>query len=96
MDLPGIPIFLCQPQVQLFEDKFPPEFRDNFNSLWEAALTVFIVVIGDGWSRIMGVAIVYTNYLAALYFITLLVFGNFISLNLFIGVCISPVLVPRC
>ncbi|KAJ9468915.1 Muscle calcium channel subunit alpha-1 [Diplonema papillatum] len=74
--------------VQLFAAAFPPPVRTNFNSLWEAALTVFIVISGEYWATVMKIAIDSTSPVAALYFVSLFVLGNYILLNLFTSVII--------
>jgi hypothetical protein len=59
----------------------------NFNNLFDAIITVFIVLTNDGWSSI------YFNYYrtvgaatSSLYFLTLIVIGQKILLNLFLAI----------
>jgi hypothetical protein len=64
--------------------------KSNFNSSLDAFLTVFIVLANDGWAKIF-----YDYYrgvsptVSALYFMSLLIFGQFILLNLFVAVLIE-------
>lgn len=64
--------------------------KSNFNSSLEAFLTVFIVLANDGWAKIF-----YDYYrgvdpvVATIFFMSLLVFGQFILLNLFVAVLIE-------
>eukprot|EP01060_Flectonema_neradi_P030270 TRINITY_DN4362_c0_g1_i7.p1 TRINITY_DN4362_c0_g1~~TRINITY_DN4362_c0_g1_i7.p1 ORF type:complete len:1713 (+),score=278.96 TRINITY_DN4362_c0_g1_i7:1641-6779(+) len=75
--------------VQLFAESFPDEQRNNFSSLWQAAITVFVVITGEKWATIMHVAMQNTNPSAALYFISLFSLGNYIFMNLFIAILID-------
>lgn len=64
--------------------------KSNFNTPFEAFLSVFIVLANDGWSKIY-----YDHYRATdpvsttLYFISLLVVGQFVLVNLFIAILIE-------
>ncbi|KAJ9464281.1 Voltage-dependent calcium channel type D subunit alpha-1 [Diplonema papillatum] len=75
--------------LQLFTKSYPSEHRSNFESLWHAALTVFVVLTGEQWSKIMKIAMGATTPAAALYFITLFWLGNYIFVNLFIAILID-------
>ena len=75
--------------VQLFAESFPEDERNNFSSLWQAAITVFVVITGEKWASIMHVAMQQTNPSAALYFISLFSLGNYIFMNLFIAILID-------
>ena len=75
--------------LQLFEGAFPKDSRENFDSLWEAFLTVFIVITGESWATIMKKAIVGTTGGAVLYFVPVFIFGNYMLINLFIAILID-------
>lgn len=70
---------------------------NNFNNIFNASITLFVVGSLDGWSSIMYIAvnsdieskgpIEYNNeYSAYFYFISFILFGQIILVNLFIGV----------
>ena len=75
--------------LNIFEKAFPIENRENFRSLWEAGLTVFIVITGDTWSTIMQRAMQHAGAVSVLYFIPLFVIGNLMLINLFIAIMID-------
>eukprot|EP01062_Namystynia_karyoxenos_P080994 TRINITY_DN8825_c0_g1_i1.p1 TRINITY_DN8825_c0_g1~~TRINITY_DN8825_c0_g1_i1.p1 ORF type:complete len:2558 (+),score=908.40 TRINITY_DN8825_c0_g1_i1:72-7676(+) len=77
--------------IQLFSGSFPgPDSeRNNFSSLWEAAITVFTIITGEGWAHAMAVAMDVTSPAACLYFISLFSLGNYIFMNLFIALLID-------
>lgn len=62
----------------------------NFNTFYRAFLTVFVVLTGDNWSGIY-----FAHYLSAgpllstVFFLTLIVFGNYILINLFIAMLLK-------
>lgn len=57
--------------------------RENFDSLDQAMTTVFTVIVGDGWTEIMGNYSRATSKNSMAYFVSLEIFGNIIMLNLF-------------
>ncbi len=57
--------------------------RASFDSFLKGFTTIFIVIIGDDWNVIMYDHIRATNYSAAAFFISLVIIGNWILLNLF-------------
>ena len=63
--------------------------RHHFDSLLWAMVTVFQVLTGEDWNAIMYDCMLATSGAAALYFVALLVFGNFLIVNLFIGILLS-------
>ena len=62
--------------------------RHNFDTLLWALVTVFQVLTGEDWNAVMydGMA---ANGSSALYFVLLLVIGNFLVLNLFIAILLT-------
>eukprot|EP00755_Sulcionema_specki_P015465 Sspe_Gene.59469::Locus_32653_Transcript_1_1_Confidence_1.000_Length_6391::g.59469::m.59469 len=75
--------------TNLFRDKYPPSSRATFQTIWEAAVTVFIVCTGDGWSSIMKDGIQGTSWAAVLYFITLFWLGGIILKFLYVAILID-------
>jgi len=58
----------------------------NFNNVLEASLSVFIVIINDGWSKIYFEHTKSTGNIAStsIYFISLLICGQLVLLNIFL------------
>ncbi len=86
--------------MELYAFKLPPTkdeilfnyyHEPNFDTFLDAFVSVFIVLANDGWFRL------YMNHYRAtdnplgssFYFFSLLIFGQFILLNLFISVLIN-------
>lgn len=63
--------------------------RKNFDSFWWALITVFQTLTQEDWNQGMYSAVESTSSLASLYFIILIVFGNYILLNLFVAIVID-------
>lgn len=64
--------------------------RYNFNTPIEAFLSVFIVLANDGWTGIYFDYYRSTNSIGAtVYFVSILIFGQFMLLNLFIAIMIE-------
>jgi hypothetical protein len=63
--------------------------RANFDSLLWAFVTVFQVLVGDGWTDVMFSCIRSVGWGSTVYFISLMVFGNIILLNLFLAIIIG-------
>ncbi|KAJ9468089.1 Voltage-dependent calcium channel type A subunit alpha-1 [Diplonema papillatum] len=60
--------------------------RLDFSTLFSSFLTVFVIITGEGWSRVMEQAMYGTGWGASVYFISLFVIGRYIILNLFIAI----------
>lgn len=75
-------------ELDLSENGVFPRF--NFNTPFEAFLSVFIILANDGWSQIF-----YDNYRATepvstiTFFVCLLVIGQYILINLFTAILIE-------
>lgn len=63
--------------------------RENFDTLHGSAMTVFLILIGDGWNTVMYDCMRVSGAVAAMYFISLVLFGNIIMLNLFLAVLLG-------
>ncbi|XP_044182314.1 voltage-dependent L-type calcium channel subunit alpha-1D-like isoform X2 [Acropora millepora] len=86
--------------MQIFGGRFSMDGEDvprsNFDSFWKALITVFQILTGEDWNAVMydgirswggigeGGAI-----LAILYFIFLVVVGNYILLNVFLAIAVD-------
>ena len=63
--------------------------RENFDSFWEAFLTVFIMMIGDGWNNIMYNGMLSQGNFVWIYHCLLYAFGSIIMINLFLAILLS-------
>ena len=79
--------------VELFGTKSDGTMVEHFSSLPTAMLTLFQVVTGDGWSEVMhSVDISSNNHtFVALYFVSFIIIGAMIFLNLFIGIITNEI-----
>eukprot|EP01065_Artemidia_motanka_P022249 TRINITY_DN26463_c0_g1_i1.p1 TRINITY_DN26463_c0_g1~~TRINITY_DN26463_c0_g1_i1.p1 ORF type:complete len:2411 (+),score=697.09 TRINITY_DN26463_c0_g1_i1:138-7370(+) len=78
--------------IYLFSDvpafRFPDQ-RHNFNTLWEAMLTVFIGITGDSWSYTMATALTGKTWSPYLYFFSMFICGQYCILNFFVAVIVE-------
>eukprot|EP01060_Flectonema_neradi_P028643 TRINITY_DN3854_c3_g1_i1.p1 TRINITY_DN3854_c3_g1~~TRINITY_DN3854_c3_g1_i1.p1 ORF type:complete len:2094 (+),score=318.99 TRINITY_DN3854_c3_g1_i1:61-6342(+) len=80
----------CVLGMQLFGESLASDTsRLNFSSLWRSLLTVFVVVTGEGWVKVMRSTMEATSWTASFYFVSLFVMGRYIILNLFIAIIIE-------
>lgn len=64
--------------------------RKNFDNLYWSVITVFQIMVGDEWNQVMYMAIQSEGgSLAVLYFVGLVLLGNFIMLNLFLSILLG-------
>jgi len=63
--------------------------RANFDTFYWASITVFQVLIGDNWPDVMFNCEKSLGFLASFYFITLILFGNIVMLNLFLAILLG-------
>lgn len=63
--------------------------RANFNNFLFGITTVFIVIIGEDWNNVMVMYWKCTNLSSVLYFVSLLILGNWIMLNLFLAILLQ-------
>ena len=63
--------------------------RHNFDTLLWALVTVFQVLTGEDWNAVMYDGMAANGSWSALYFVALLVIGNFLVLNLFIAILLT-------
>ncbi|XP_039288587.1 voltage-dependent calcium channel type A subunit alpha-1 isoform X2 [Nilaparvata lugens] len=71
-----------------FEEGTPPT---NFNTFPIALLTVFQILTGEDWNEVMydGIKSQEDNKIYALYFIVLVLFGNYTLLNVFLAIAVD-------
>eukprot|EP00756_Hemistasia_phaeocysticola_P025644 Hpha_TRINITY_DN16015_c5_g9::TRINITY_DN16015_c5_g9_i1::g.117144::m.117144 len=77
--------------MQFFEGKFPkdPPFRQNFDTLWEAFLTTFVIITGDAWGAIMKEGMKAKGDAFCLYFLAVFLLGNYVLVNVFVAVILD-------
>lgn len=63
--------------------------RNNFDSLLWSFVTVFQILAGEAWNEVMYSVIGVTSPVYILYFISWVVIGQFILLNLFLAVLLD-------
>ncbi|KAA0155090.1 hypothetical protein FNF31_06158 [Cafeteria roenbergensis] len=75
----------------IFADRDPADYpRNNFDDLFSAFVTVFQILAGEAWNEIMYEVVGATGQPAsAIYFITWVILGQFILLNLFLAVLLD-------
>ncbi|CAF3704659.1 unnamed protein product [Adineta steineri] len=65
------------------------EERKNFDSLTSAVLTVFQVLTQEDWNEVLYNGMEKTSAWAALYFIALMTFGNYVLFNLLVAILVE-------
>jgi len=74
-------------------DKYNPDDgvapRANFDEVHWAIITIFQVLLGEGWNEIMYSVIRSNSGFSASYFIVLVLTGNIIMLNLFLAILLG-------
>jgi len=82
--------------MMFFEARFPQTtaddrgaYRANFNSWFEALITCFVVITGDGWVGIMKEGMIATSAAMFIYFFILFLLGNFVLVNVIVAVILD-------
>ncbi|GMH33671.1 hypothetical protein BSKO_01505 [Bryopsis sp. KO-2023] len=79
--------------MQLFGGKFRDQNGDvprmNFDNMFWAMLAVFQTLTGEDWPNLMEVSIREIGALSSLYFVSLVIVGDFIVMNLFMAILLS-------
>jgi len=63
--------------------------RYNFNSFGWSLVMIFIIMTSENWNEIMQVVINKHGFGSAFYFVSLIVFGNLMLLNLFLAILLK-------
>ncbi|CAF1490715.1 unnamed protein product [Adineta ricciae] len=63
--------------------------RPNFDTLRGALLTVFQILTQEDWNEVLYKAMEKTGSWSALYFIALMIFGNYVLLNLLVAILVE-------
>ena len=72
----------------LFQRDYPT-MRISFANIFDSALAVFVMITGENWACIMKEVMVTSSVWAFPYFLSLVIFGNFMLTNLFIAVILD-------
>ncbi|XP_078794178.1 voltage-dependent T-type calcium channel subunit alpha-1G isoform X6 [Oryzias latipes] len=83
----GMHLFGCKFGSERDGDTLPD--RKNFDSLLWAIVTVFQILTQEDWNKVLYNGMASTSPLAALYFIALMTFGNYVLFNLLVAILVE-------
>jgi voltage-dependent calcium channel T type alpha-1I len=63
--------------------------RFNYNSFSYAIVTNFVILTAENWNSVLAAFIYKDGWGAVLYFVTLIIFGNIMLLNLFLAILLN-------
>ena len=63
--------------------------RHSFDNIFWAFITIFQILTGENWNEVMYDGMRHTNSWTCVYFIVLVVLGNYIILNLFLAILLD-------
>eukprot|EP00803_Ostreobium_quekettii_P004183 evm.model.scf_87.8 EVM.evm.TU.scf_87.8 scf_87:120717-129538(-) len=63
--------------------------RHNFDTIYWSVITIFQILTGENWNEVMYDGMRSTTYFASLYFLLIVVLGNYIILNLFLAILLD-------
>merc|ERR1719295_2221647 len=72
----------CDPKTGLCD-------RKNFDSLLWAIVTVFQILTQEDWNIVLFAGMERTTHWAALYFVALMTFGNYVLFNLLVAILVE-------
>jgi voltage-dependent calcium channel T type alpha-1I len=79
--------------MQFFSGEIPDnedgEFRFNFNSFGYSLITIFVLLTSENWNDILINFIHKDGFEASLYFVSIIIFGNIMVLNLFLAILLN-------
>lgn len=82
--------------MELFSIKVDPDViatsyidRMNFNSIWMSFIIIFTVLTGESWDQTMLAFAKQQGYIAIFFFVSLIVIGVMIFLNLFLAILLE-------
>uniref|UniRef100_A0A182J185 Ion transport domain-containing protein n=1 Tax=Anopheles atroparvus TaxID=41427 RepID=A0A182J185_ANOAO len=64
-------------------------FRKHFNNILWATVTVFQILTQEDWNVVLFNGMEKTSHWAALYFVTLMTFGNYVLFNLLVAILVE-------
>ncbi|XP_064423736.1 voltage-dependent T-type calcium channel subunit alpha-1G [Latimeria chalumnae] len=83
----GMHLFGCKFASERDGDTLPD--RKNFDSLLWAIVTVFQILTQEDWNKVLYNGMASTSPWAALYFIALMTFGNYVLFNLLVAILVE-------
>ncbi|XP_068119134.1 voltage-dependent T-type calcium channel subunit alpha-1G isoform X2 [Hyperolius riggenbachi] len=83
----GMHLFGCKFASERDGDTLPD--RKNFDSLLWATVTVFQILTQEDWNKVLYNGMASTSSWAALYFIALMTFGNYVLFNLLVAILVE-------
>ncbi|XP_047673625.1 voltage-dependent T-type calcium channel subunit alpha-1G isoform X11 [Tachysurus fulvidraco] len=83
----GMHLFGCKFGSERDGDTMPD--RKNFDSLLWAIVTVFQILTQEDWNKVLYNGMASTSPVAALYFIALMTFGNYVLFNLLVAILVE-------
>uniref|UniRef100_A0A8K9UC73 Voltage-dependent T-type calcium channel subunit alpha n=1 Tax=Oncorhynchus mykiss TaxID=8022 RepID=A0A8K9UC73_ONCMY len=84
----GMHLFGCKFGLKLDSGDTLPD-RKNFDSLLWAIVTVFQILTQEDWNLVLYNGMASTSPLAALYFVALMTFGNYVLFNLLVAILVE-------
>ncbi|XP_076865263.1 voltage-dependent T-type calcium channel subunit alpha-1H isoform X2 [Brachyhypopomus gauderio] len=84
----GMHLFGCKFSLKTENGDTIPD-RKNFDSLLWAIVTVFQILTQEDWNMVLYNGMASTSPLAALYFVALMTFGNYVLFNLLVAILVE-------
>lgn len=79
--------------MQFFSGDIPNNedgsFRYNFNSFTYSIITIFVLLTAENWNTILTYFIAKDGWAASIYFVSMIIFGNIMLLNLFLAILLN-------
>eukprot|EP00892_Ulva_mutabilis_P001295 jgi/Ulvmu1/11166/UM072_0002.1 len=63
--------------------------RHNFDNIYSSIITIFQILTGENWNMVMYDGMRATNSAASLYFLSIVIIGNYVVLNLFLAILLD-------
>ncbi|KAI4884014.1 hypothetical protein NFI96_019525 [Prochilodus magdalenae] len=84
----GMHLFGCKFSLKMENGDTIPD-RKNFDSLLWAIVTVFQILTQEDWNVVLYNGMASTTPMAALYFVALMTFGNYVLFNLLVAILVE-------
>ncbi len=79
--------------MQFFSGAIPDnedgEFRFNFDTFGYSLITIFVLLTSENWNDIAIMYIHKDGYATSIYFVSIIIFGNIMILNLFLAILLN-------
>jgi voltage-dependent calcium channel T type alpha-1I len=85
--LVGMQFFSGEFKQSSDEDDDPGRF--NFNTFTYSIITIFVMITAENWNGILAPFIYKDGWGATIYFVSLIIFGNLMLLNLFLAILLN-------